>query len=155
MKVKRYISSIPLRSAEDSWKEICDLITDEDSTDIKQLEDAASVMHSLIADETLQDTPITMTGVSHRLIIYLRYRHDAIEEGKDVDEIQWNPTAGDWKMYVPCDESNFEWVRKTLGERAPRMIVHKQDERPYDKGDAKDESAKSEELEINWGVLGG
>lgn len=154
MKVKRYISSIPLRSAEDSWEKICALITDKDSVDVKQLEEAASIMHSLIADEIFQDTPITMTGVNHRLIICLRYRHDAIEEGKDVDEIQWNPTVGDWKMYVPCDEGNLDWVSKTLGERAPRMIVHKQDERPYDKDDAGYKSTKSEDLEINWGVLG-
>lgn len=154
MKVKRYISSIPLRSAEDSWDEICDLTTGEDSVDVKQLEDAASVVHSLIADEIFQDAPITITGVSHRLIIYLRYRHDALEEGEDVDDLQWNPTAGDWKMYIPCNDDNFEWVRKILRKRAPRMIVHKQDERPYDKGDAGGESAKSEEFAINWEILG-
>lgn len=155
MKVKRYISSIPLRSAEDSWKKLCDLVTGKDSIDIKQLENAASVMYSLIADEIFQENPVTMVGVSYRLIIYLRFRHDALEEGDDVDDIQWNPTAGDWKMYIPCDEGNFDWVSKTLGERAPRMIVHKQDERPYDKDDAKSKSTKSEELEINWEVLGG
>ena len=154
MKIKRYISSIPLRTAEQSWQEIRNLITGADSVDAEQLDDAASVMHSLISDEIFQDSPITMIGVSHRLIIYLRYRQDALEEGQNIDEIQWNPTAGDWTMYVACDEKNIAWVRKTLSERAPRIIVHEKSEKPYDE-EQNEKNTKSGNLDINWGVFEG
>jgi len=153
MKVKRHISSLPLRSAEDTWKTICDLITGDESIDSNQLNAAASVLHSLISDETFRDIPITITGVSHRLIISLRYRHEAIEEGEIVDAIQWNPTAGNWSMYVPCDKANFAWVKEALATRAPRIIVHKPDERPYESPNDTVES-KANSLSIDWGVVG-
>jgi hypothetical protein len=153
MKVKREISSIPQRTAEKTWEVICDLITGKDSEDIAQLDRAASVLHSLIADELFCENPLTITGVSHRLIIYLRYRADALEEGDGVDSLEWNPTAGDWTMYVPCDDENFEWVKNSLASRAPRLVAHRTGETPWD--DDKKATASEERLEINWGVLNG
>lgn len=151
MKVRRDISSIPLRTAEKTWKTICDLITANDSEDIAQLDAAASVMYSLIADEVFIEAPLTIIGVSHRLVIYLRYRADALEEGESVDVLEWNPTAGDWTMYVPCDDENFDWVKKTLAARAPRFVVHHKDEKPWEEN--KKATASNGALEINWGVL--
>lgn len=150
MKVRRDISSIPLRTAEKTWEVICGLITDKDSKDTAQLDAAASVMHSLIADELFDENPITMTG-NHRLVMYLRYRADALEEGEAVDSLEWNPTAGDWTMYVPCDDENFDWIKKTLVARAPRLVVHRKGETPWD--DDKKASASEQKMEINWGVL--
>lgn len=150
MKVRRDISSIPLRTAEKTWEAICNLITGSDSKDKAQLDNAASVMHSLIADELFAENPITMTG-SHRLVIYLRYRADALEEGEAVDGLEWNPTASDWAMYVPCDDENYDWVKKTLASRAPRLVVHKKNETPWDND--KKATASEQKMEINWGVL--
>ena len=152
MKVRRDISSIPLRTAEKTWEAICDLITDDGSQDVEQLDNAASIMHSLIADELFTDIPITMTGIN-RLVIYLRYRADALEEGNDVDSLEWNPTEGDWTMYVPCDDENFDWVEKALTSRAPRLVVHRDNETPW-QDDKKEASSSNESIEINWGVLG-
>ncbi len=149
MKARRDISSIPLRTAEKTWEVICDLITGTDSKDTAQLDSAASVIHSLIADELFREYPLTMTG-SHRLVIYLRHRADALEEGEAVDSLGWNPTAGDWNMYVPCDDENFEWVKKALASRAPRLVVHRKNETPWD-NDKKE--ASEQKMEINWGVL--
>ena len=136
--------------ADQTWSAIQDLVTGDGSKDANQLDDAASVMHSLISDELFAGNPIVMTGVSHRLVIYLRYRSDALEEGESVDGLDWNPTAGDWKMYVPCDAVNIAWVKKTLAARAPRIVVHGLGERPYE--DEDDKQTKAEKFEINWGV---
>lgn len=154
MKIRRDISSIPFRTAEQTWSVIRELITKHDSIDADQLEKAASVMHSLIADECLDQHPITVTGGGHRLVIYLRYRGQATEEGANTDSLDWNPTAGDWKMYIPCTEENIEWVKKALSSRATRMVVHGLEEEPY-KEDAKKNQTSSAELNINWGVVGG
>lgn len=150
MKVRRDISSIPLRTAEQTWGVICGLVTGEGSRDTVQLDDAASVMHSLIADESFAENPLTMTG-GNRLVIYLRHRTDALEEGEGVDSLGWNPTAGDWTMYVPCDDENFDWVQKVLSARAPRLVVHRKNETPWD--DDEKTLASERKMEINWGVL--
>lgn len=152
MKVRRDISSIPVRTAEKTWSVIQNLITGDNSKDAGQLDKAASTLHSLIADELFSENPITVVGVGPRLVIYLRYRSEALEEGETVDSLDWNPTAGDWKIYVPCDDDNIEWVKKTLATRAPRIVVHALGERPDE--DADDKEQKSEKLEINWGVVG-
>ncbi len=153
MKVRRDISSLPLRSAEKTWEVICGLIADGGSKDTAQLDNAASVMHSLIADELFSEHPLTVTG-GHRLVIYLRYRADALEEGEAVDSLGWNATADDWTMYVPCDDENFEWVRKTLASRAPRLVIHRKGETPWDEDDKK-AAALEKKMEVNWGVLNG
>lgn len=152
MKVRRDISSIPVRTAESTWSVIQNLITGEKSKDTEQLDKAASTLHSLITDELFVEHPITVAGVGPRLVIYLRYRSEALEEGETIDPLDWNPTAGDWKMYVPCDDENIEWVKKTLAARAPRIVVHTLGERLDES--AADKGQKSEKLEIDWGVVG-
>ncbi len=87
MKVRRDISSIPLRTAEETWETIVGLVTGEGTIDGDQLKAAASVMVSLITDEAFKDHPLTMTGVSHRLVIYLLHGPDALETGADVDRL--------------------------------------------------------------------
>ena len=154
MKVRRDISSIPLRTAEETWETIVGLVTGEGTIDGDQLKAAASVMASLITDEAFKDHPLTMTGVSHRLVMYLLHGPDALETGVDVDRLAWNPTAGDWRLYLPCPEEDFDWAKKTLAERAPRFVVIK----PSDAAggeDAGKDSNKSESLTVNWGVFDG
>jgi hypothetical protein len=37
-----------------------------------------------------------------RLVIYCLYNEAAMEAGKDIDAITWNPTGGaEWKMIAP------------------------------------------------------
>jgi hypothetical protein len=114
MRVRRDISSIPLRSASDSWQCIIDLVTGPGSRDVEQLKRASGVMGSIITDEHPAHRAIVIEGVGAQLRMYLRYGMAAIEEGVTVDSLTWNPTDGDWTMHVPCDEENIEWVRKSL-----------------------------------------
>ena|SRR2546428_9636756 len=124
MKVRRDISSIPFRTSEATWQAIVGLITGPDSVDVTQLHTATGVMASLITEENYAEHPLIMVGQGHRLVVYCRYRMEAIEAGEAVDPLTWNPTSGDWTLYVPCDLDNLKWVRKALKVRAPRLVVH-------------------------------
>lgn len=130
MKVRRDISSIPLRTAEATWQTIIDLITGSGSIDVEQLNAATGVMASLITDEHYAEHPLTLVGHSHRLVVYCRYGLEALEAGETVDDLMWNPTSEDWMLFVPCDSDNLEWARKALKERAPRLVVRELGEEP-------------------------
>lgn len=153
MKVRREISSIPLRTAEATWDTIVELVAGEETVDGDQLIAAATVMASLITDEAFKDHPLTLAGVSHRLVIYLRHGAEAMESGAGIDRLNWNPTAGDWRLYVPCPDEDFDWAKRVLGERAPRFVVVKP-------GDAVGDDEKSDTAQedlgqsVNWGVFG-
>ena len=51
MRVRRDISSIPHRSASETWQRIIDLVTGADSKDAASSTAAAGVMASIITDE--------------------------------------------------------------------------------------------------------
>lgn len=136
MRVRRDISSIPHRSATETWQQIIDLITGADSRDIQQLKAASGVMGSLITDEHPAARPIVLEGVGPQLRIYCQYGMEAIEGGSAVDALGWNPTAGDWIMHIPCDSEDMAWVTASLAKTSPRIRV-------FDV--AKEERAKTEE----------
>lgn len=123
MRVRRNVSSIPFRSAGETWQRIIDMVTGPGSEDVQQLKAAAGVMGSIITDEHLAIRAIILEGVGTQLRIYCRYGMKAVEEGGAVDPLAWNPTAGDWTMHVPCDAENIDWVKKSLSESSPRIKV--------------------------------
>jgi hypothetical protein len=151
MKIRRDISALPLRSGEATWEAIVNLITGSDSRDVNQLGAAAPVVASLIADEHYADHPLTLAGVSHRLVIYLRYGAAAIEAGPEIDGLSWNPTGGDWTLHVPCEAEALAWAREHLQEKAPRVRLHELGSSPPEDPLSPEGSEKSASLRINWG----
>jgi hypothetical protein len=121
MRVRRDVSSVPFRSAGETWQRIIDLVTGIESKDVQQLKKAAGVMGSIITDEHPASRAIILEGAGAQLRIYCRYGMKAVEEGGKVDSLTWNPTAGDWTMHVPCDEDNIEWVKSSLAASSPRI----------------------------------
>jgi hypothetical protein len=114
MKVQREIASIPVRSAGETWQAILELVTGSGSVDVDTLKAASSVMESLIADEHPATVPIVVKGHGPQLVIYCLYNEAAMEAGKDIDSINWNPTAGSgWKMTA------LKW----LDFRIPALVV--------------------------------
>jgi hypothetical protein len=114
MRIRRDISSIPHRSASETWETIIKLVTGPGSKDAQQLRNAAGVMGSIITDEHPARRAIMLEGVGPHLRVYLRYGMKALEEGGKVDSLTWNPTEGEWTMHVPCDDENIDWVKKSL-----------------------------------------
>jgi hypothetical protein len=149
MRIRRDISSIPERSASETWQRIIDLVTSNGSKDAQQLKAAAGVMGSIITDEHPASRPILLEGVGPQLRIYCRYKMDAIEQGSGVDALNWNPTEGDWTMHVPCDRENIDWVRKSLATSSPRIKVFDVTEEER----AEDETAKGA-IVVDWNIGG-
>jgi hypothetical protein len=155
MKVRREIASVPLRTAGETWQAIVDLITSDGSIDAGTLKTAASVMESLIVDEHPASSPIIVKGEGPRLVIYLLYNEAAMEAGKDIDPLTWNPTGGpEWQMTAPSEAGDVDWINNTLKNRAPRITVHDAAASPADADEADDNAAaQGQALKINWGVL--
>ncbi|MCK1281794.1 hypothetical protein IVB46_41925 [Bradyrhizobium sp. 61] len=151
MKVRREIASIPVRTSAETWQAVTDLIVGAGSVDAGTLKAAASVMESLIADEHAATVPIVVKGSGPRLVIYCLYNEEAMSAGKDIDKLNWVPTAGDWAMTAPCDPEDVSWMNKTLKERAPRITVHDVANQPDDSDE--EAGAQSAALKIDWGAL--
>ena len=153
MRIRRDIASIPLRSASETWSAIVTLVTGNGSADRDQLNAAASVMESLIADEQPAIAHIVFKGCGPRVLIYCLYDEDAMEAGPTIDSLNTNPTAGDWRMTAPCEEDDVDWMNSTLNERAPRMTVHAAHESLADE-DSEEVEMTAKTLEIDWEALG-
>lgn len=151
MRVRRDISSIPYRSAGDTWQRIVDLITGGGSKDVQQLKDAAGVMGSIITAEHPAVRAIFVEGVGPQLRIYCRYGMKAVEHGGAVDALTWNPTAGEWTMHVPCDAENIDWVRKSLARTSPRIEVFDVEDDDRTEGEEQQGALKSAaDLVVDW-----
>ena len=156
MRIRRDVSSIPLRSAGDTWQCIIELVTGTDSKDTQQLRSATGVMGSIITDEHPTARAITLEGVGPQLRIYCRYGIKAVEEGEKVDSLTWNPTAGNWTMHVPCDEENIGWVKQSLLETSPRIKVFDVAATDRADEDEPDSGAKSNSgLVVDWNIKEG
>lgn len=155
MRVRRDISSIPHRSASETWQRIIDLITGADSKDTQHLDDATGVMGSIITDEHPAGRPILVEGVGAQLRIYCTYGMRAIEDGSAVDPLTWNPTAGEWTMHVPCDNENLEWVKASLAKTSPRIRAFdvEQEERSEENGAGAATKAAGG-IVIDWNIRG-
>ena len=154
MRVRRDISSIPLRSASDTWQGILDLVTGPGSKDVEQLRRAAGVMGSIITDEHPASRAIMLEGAGPQLRIYLRYGMKALEEGAKVDALTWNATDGDWTMHAPCDAENIGWVKKSLAACA-RIKVFDVAETDRAEDDEKVSVARAEgSIVVDWNIRG-
>lgn len=154
MRVRRDISSIPLRSASQTWQRIIELITGPGSEDVQQLKNAAGVMGSIITDEHPARRAIILEGVGPQVRIYLRYGMKALEEGDEVDSLTWNPTKGDWMMHVPCDEENMAWVKKSLAACARIRVF---DVAEADRAEDEEESSAAKaasSIVVDWDIKG-
>jgi hypothetical protein len=152
MRIRRNIASIPTRSAAETWRAIIELVTGDGSIDRQQLEAAASIMESLIADEQPAAVPIVFKGCGPRLLVYCLYDENAMEAGLDIDNLSTNPTAGDWRMTAPCEEADVDWMNNTLKSRASRIMVHAADKPPPD-DDSEGAQQSAAAIEIDWGGL--
>lgn len=155
MRIRRDISSIPLRSASETWQAIIDLVTGRGSKDVQQLRSAAGVMGSIITDEHPAAGAILLEGVGAQLRLYCRYGLKAVEEGDAIDALTWNPTAGDWTMHVPCDADNIAWVKQSLAGTSPRIKVFDitEGDRAEDEETSK-AAATNSGLVVDWNIKG-
>lgn len=86
------------------------------------------MLASIITDEHPSQKPLVVEGVGPQLRVYCVYGMKAMEEGKKIDSLTWNPTAGDWTVHVPCDAENIAWVKSALAKSSPRIKIFDVDE---------------------------
>ena len=154
MRIRRDLSSIPFRSANETWQRIIDLVSGPGSVDLHQLRDAAGIMGSIITDEHPGACAIVIEGVGPQLRLYCRYGMSAVEEGTAVDSLTWNPTAGDWKMHVPCDAENIGWVKSSLSVSSPRIKVFDVAEDDWAEEQETEDAKKSNGIIVDWNFRG-
>lgn len=123
--IARQLASTPARTAGETWQLIVELISKAHSASRAELEAVAGVAASIIADETPKETPIVVAGNGPRLRVYCVYGEDAVV-GDDCDEsaLAWNPTEGEWRLFLPCPEEDVEWIRKALEDRSKRVFAY-------------------------------
>jgi hypothetical protein len=152
VKLRRDIASTPFRSGEATWTVITDLITGPGTVDKEQFAAAASIMAMLISEEIHSEEPLTLVGQSARVVVYCSFGSDAMVMDEAIDPLPMNPTEGDWTLYVPCPESDLAWASRTLGDRAPRIVLHKQGEALSVSQESA--STRADSFDVNWGALG-
>jgi hypothetical protein len=122
--VSRKFISVPERTATATWKAISDLLAGDAQSDAgRELAAVSGIACSLITREAMT-SPIVVFGSGPRVRIYCLYNEDAIE-GDDASEsaLAFNPTAGSWKMSLPCPAEDLEWVQNALLGKSTRITA--------------------------------
>ena len=126
--VSRTFISVPERTATATWKVISDLLASDAQSDAgRELASVSGIASSLITREAIT-SPIVVYGSGPRVRIYCLYNEDAIE-GDDANEssLAFNPTAGNWKMSLPCPAEDLEWVQSALRGKSTRITARDMD----------------------------
>jgi len=147
--VARRFASTPERTAVETWHAIVSLISAAGGLAEKELKSVSGEAAGQIADEVFGQNPVVVTGNGPRLRIYCVYGQDAVT-GEDCNEtaLSWIPTNGDWKMFIPCDPSDLQWLQAALKKLSSKIV-------PYDfekgmDGDSDDvKKSKNSTLSVN------
>lgn len=138
--VVRTFSSIPKRSALETWCAIVGLLAPKAGSAARQeLESIAGIASSLITREAMT-APIVVHGCGPRVRIYCLYNEDAITgDAANEKELAFDATGGDWHMSLPCPADDLAWVSNSLGKKS-KVITARDQAEEYDS----DESTRSE-----------
>lgn len=140
--VVRRVVATPVRSAAQAWTAIADLVAPRGTTDRQELDRVAGIAMSLIAEETMRDSPIVVHGVGPRLRVYCLYDDEAIL-GEDASEnaLSWSPTDGNWAMSLPSPSEDLSWVQQALARVSSRVTAR--DKAEAAPGDTREENQQA------------
>lgn len=119
----RRIASVPRRSAGDTWRALCELISAPGTPARAELESVLGIAAALITEEYTRECPITISGSGPQVRIYTLHGEQAIE-AQPSDELPLNhdPTAGEWTLSLPCGPNYLEEAEEAIGS-APHVEV--------------------------------
>lgn len=121
----RTFRSSPHRTAPDTWRAIVALLTKGQSCAARnELLAITGITSSIIADRVLEEAAIVVTCDGPRTRIYCIYDEDAIV-GSDANEdtLGFDPLHGDWRVSLPCDVDDLEWIQRALKEHSTRITA--------------------------------
>lgn len=136
----RTFRSGPQRDSSQTWTAIVDLLTrGNNGTNRTELLSVAGIAASVITERGPKDSAIIVTCDGPRTRIYCLYDEDAMD-GADANEdaLGFDPLNGDWRLSLPCPETDLGWVNSELKKYSPRITA-----RDGDTGTDIDESAPS------------
>ena len=145
--VARRFSSVPERSASDTWKAIVELVApDPTSTARTELTAIANPVCAMIASEI--DAPIVFRGNGPWLRVYCLYGEEAIigEKARETP-LSFVPTEGTWSMSLPCPSEDLEWVQRRLAG-APHVSARDEEDTAVARPPA-DPDTKERSLPVN------
>lgn len=122
--VARRIAATPARTAISTWSVISELLSKEGSTARSELNSIEGLAASLITDEVFRDAPVIVSGSGPQVRIYCVYGEDSVDgNGVNEDVLAFNATDGDWKMSLPCNAENLDWVTRELSNKSERITA--------------------------------
>jgi|TARA_R110002049_G_scaffold300651_1_gene491673 hypothetical protein len=139
--VRRTFKSTPERDASATWTAIIDLLVQGKSNSARaELEAVGGVAASVIADQSPKDAAIITTCDGPRTRIYCLYDDNAIDGSDAYEEaLPFDPLKGDWRVSLPCNTDDLEWVQNALKQHSTRITA-----RDLDAAVGKDENVASE-----------
>jgi len=115
----RRIASIPRRTATETWRSICELVTDYGTEARQELEAITGIVSALITEEYTRGTPITVSGNGPQVRVYTLHGDDAIDaDPLDEAPLSQNPTERDWRLSIPCGEDDLEEATQATSRSA-------------------------------------
>ena len=127
--VKRVFRSNPHRTSYDTWVAISDILTRSNSGARSELDRASGVASSIIADMACSDSPIIVSCSGPQTRIYCVYGDDAIDGANaKEDSLAFDPLQGDWRVSLPCDGEDLDWIQSELEAIGSRITAREKSE---------------------------
>ena len=127
--VRRTVRSSPHRDTGETWDLIVELLSVSSENARSELESVAGIAASIISERTPKGSPIVVTCDGPRTRIYCTYDDDAID-GTDANEnpLTYDALKGDWKLSLPCNADDLDWVNAALKEKSARISARDENE---------------------------
>lgn len=147
--VARRVASTPTRTAAQTWEKIVAILAPDPKSDARQeLAKAAGVACSSISSEATKDAAIVVWGAGPRARVYCVFDEDAITgDCVSEDPMSKSPTAGDWRMSIPCPPEDVKWSNEKLASVSTRISARSLEDDIEDDESTSASSARS--LSIN------
>jgi hypothetical protein len=113
--IARRVASVPVRTASDTWRAICDLLTRPDDPVRVELDSVANLACMIIAEEYTSTAPIVVTGAGPQIRIRTAYGDDAV--GADDDEggpVYRSLSSADWNLSFPVGDMDISYARQAV-----------------------------------------
>ena len=125
--ISRTAAATPKRSPSATWAVIVDILAPDASDPARaELARVASVGAAVIAAEAPQGDAIVMFGGGPRVRVYCAYGDDALlGSGVNEDAVRQSVTGDGWRLSLPCDADDHDWIRRKLESLSSRVTARK------------------------------
>lgn len=151
--ITRKFSAAPVRTAAATWVAIVDVLSEQDATIRNELMKIDGIVASLISEGTPEKNAITIIGTGPRLRIYCLYEEDGSTENANESTLNWNPFENDWEIYLPVEQSDMDWITKSLSAKGSRFKVYQAGTKLITEEEIDNNSQRSGGLTINISKL--